>query len=175
MFPLLETKRLKLREITTKDVSSIFECFSNEQLTRYYGQDPFENIEQAKKLVDFFASSYAEKKGIRFGIELKQTEELIGTIGFNAWSMKHRRAEVGYEIHPSYWGKGYASEALEAIVSYGFKKMDLTRIGAIVFIENIASNQMLTKFAFEREGILKKYMVQNGKPYDVYSYSLVKS
>ena len=175
MFPMLETKRLKLREITTKDVSSIFECFSNEQVTRYYGQETFKNIEQAEKLVDFFANSYSEKKGIRFGIELKQTGELIGTIGFNAWSIKHRRAEVGYEIHPSYWGKDYASESLKAILSYGFEKMALTRIGAIVFIENEASNQLLTKFAFHREGILKKYMFQNGKSYDVYSYSLVKN
>ena len=61
MFPLLETKRLKLREITTKDVSSIFECFSNEQLTRYYGQDPFENIEQAKKLANMLITEACER------------------------------------------------------------------------------------------------------------------
>ncbi|MFK4998915.1 GNAT family N-acetyltransferase [Bacillus sp. N9] len=47
-----------------------------------------------------------EKRGIRWEIELLESEEFIGTIGFNAWSPKHKRAEIGYELHPHYWKKG---------------------------------------------------------------------
>lgn len=100
---------------------------------------------------------------------------MIGTVGFNAWSPKHKRAEIGYELHPEYWRKGYATEAVSEVISYGFKELDLTRIGAIVFIENKASNELLTKLGFQKEGVLRNYMYQNGVPYDTYVYSLLRT
>jgi [ribosomal protein S5]-alanine N-acetyltransferase len=174
MFPILETERLRLREITQDDAEGIFACFSNENVTRYYGQDTLENIEQAEKFIELFSKNYIEKKGIRWGIERKGTKGIIGTIGFNVWSPKHRRAEIGYEIHPHYWGKGYAFEAASKAISYGFEGMDLTRIGAVVFVENNGSNLLLDKIGFQREGILRSYMYQNGQAHDTYVYSLIK-
>lgn len=174
MFPILETERLLLREIVIEDANAIFHCFSNNDVTRFYGQDTLTSVEEAKQFVDFFAKSYKEKRGIRWGIELKGTQEMIGTIGFNAWSPKHKRAEIGYELHPQHWRKGYAKEAVSKVITYGFNELELTRIGAVVFIDNKASNELLTKLGFEQEGVLKKYMYQNGVPYDVNVYSLVK-
>lgn len=90
MFPLLETERLILREITKEDAEGIFACFSNHDVTRYYGQETLNSIEQAESFVDFFSNNYNEKRGIRWGIERKDTKGIIGTIGFNAWSPKHK-------------------------------------------------------------------------------------
>ncbi|MEH6941315.1 GNAT family N-acetyltransferase [Bacillus sp. JJ722] len=174
MFPILETERLVLREITNKDVEAVFSCFSNENVTRYYGQEPLQNIKQAEKLVDLFSQNYNEQKGIRWGIERKETKGIIGTIGFNGWSPKHKRAELGYEIHPDYWRKGYTSEAVAEIITYGLKVMELNRIGAVVFIDNEASNNLLIKFGFQKEGVLRKYMFQNGKAHDTNVYSFIK-
>ncbi|MED4695835.1 GNAT family protein [Peribacillus frigoritolerans] len=175
MFPILETERLILREVTKEDAEGIFACFSNNNVTRYYGQETLQNIEQAEKFVDFFSKNYDEKRGIRWGIERKETKGIIGTIGFNAWLPKHKRAEIGYEIHPEHWRKGYTSEAISKVLSYGFDVMDLTRIGAVVFIDNEASNNLLTKIGFQKEGVLKKYMYQNGEAHDTYVYSLLES
>ena len=175
MFPLLETDRLILRELTKEDAKGIFACFSNDKVTRYYGQESLERIEQAESLVDFFSKNYHEKRGIRWGIERKDSKGIIGTIGFNAWSPKHKRAEIGYELHPEHWRKGYTLEAATKVLSYGFEDMCLTRIGAIVFIENDASNHLLTKLGFQKEGILKQYMYQNGIAHDTYVYSLLKN
>ncbi|PMC33894.1 GNAT family N-acetyltransferase [Bacillus sp. UMB0899] len=175
MFPILETDRLILREITRDDAEDIFSCFSDENVTRYYGQDTLKNIEQEESFVDFFANSYKEKKGIRWGIERKGTSGIIGTIGFNAWSPKHKRAEIGYEIHPKQWRKGYTTEALSKVIQYGFDELALTRLGAVVFIENEASNQLLSKIGFQKEGILRNYMYQNGEVYDTYVYSILKN
>ncbi|AFZ90839.1 ribosomal-protein-alanine acetyltransferase [Bacillus velezensis AS43.3] len=72
---------------------------------------------------------------------------------------KHKRAEDGYEIHPKYWRNGYAFEALENVLSFGFEKLGLHRIGAVVFIENAASHQLLIKAGFQSEGILEKIYV----------------
>jgi [ribosomal protein S5]-alanine N-acetyltransferase len=175
MFPTLETDRLILREITKEDTDAIFSSFSNDEVTRYYGQDTLKSIEEAEKFIDIFATNYIEKRGVRWGIERKGDQEIIGTIGFHAWSPKHKRAEIGYEIHPDYWRKGYTREALIKIISYGLREMDLTRIGAVVFTENEASNRLLTKMGFQKEGTLKDYMYQNGKPHDTFIYSLLRS
>ncbi|PWW28876.1 ribosomal-protein-alanine N-acetyltransferase [Cytobacillus oceanisediminis] len=175
MFPTLETERLVLREISKDDANGIFSCFSNENVTQYYGQETLENIEQAEAFVDFFANSYKEKRGIRWGIEIKGNQGIIGTIGFNAWSPKHKRAEIGYEIHPEQWRKGYTLEAVSKVIQFGFDGLGLTRIGAVVFINNEASNNLLTKVGFQKEGVLREYMYQNGEVYDTYVYSILKN
>ncbi|MCJ8010282.1 GNAT family N-acetyltransferase [Paenibacillus sp. KQZ6P-2] len=175
MFPELTTERLRLREITPQDEERIFDCFSNYEAMRYYGQDPFHHLEEAGKLITFFADSYRDKRGIRWGMERKEEPGLIGTIGFNAWSPKHRRADIGYEIHPDYWRKGYASEAAEAIIAYGWGVMNLARIGAVVYTDNAASNAMLVKLGFQQEGILRSYMVQDGLSHDTNVYSILNA
>ncbi|MEH7225320.1 GNAT family protein [Bacillus sp. JJ1566] len=174
MVPILETERLRLREIVHHDAQGIFDCFSNHDVTRYYGQDPLTELKQAEQFVEFFANNYKEKRGMRWAIELKERDGLIGTIGFNAWSPKHKRAEIGYELHPQYWRKGYVTEAASKVISYGFNELGLTRIGAVVFLENKASNDLLTKLGFEKEGILRGYMYQNGVPHDTNVYSLLR-
>ncbi len=174
MFPTLETERLLLREIKKEDAQGIFNCFSNNDVTQFYGQDTLESVEQAEQFVEFFSKIHMEKRGIRWGVEIKGNAGIIGTIGFNAWLPKHKRAEIGYEIHPDYWRNGYTTEAITSVLSYGFKELDLTRVGAVVFIENEASNKLLTKIGFQQEGILRDYMYQNGKAHDTYIYSLLR-
>ncbi len=171
---MLETDRLRLRELTQADVAAIFHCLSNEEVTRYYGQEPFIEKQQAEQLIQHFDKNYEEKRGIRWGIELKETGEVMGTIGYHLWSDPHKRAEIGYEIHPDYWRKGYTKEAIQQVINYGFEHMNLQRIGAVVYLENEASNQLLLKLGFQQEGILRDYMVQKEKAYDTFIYSLLK-
>lgn len=173
MFPELETERLFLREIVNEDALAIFNCFSNSEVTRYYGQEALTSLEDAREFVDYFAGIYKEKRGIRWGIQIKGQESIIGTIGLNAWSRKHKRAEIGYELHPQHWRKGYAYEAASKIIAYGFNELELTRIGAVVFTENNASDRLLSKLGFEKEGLLRNYMYQGGLPHDTHVYSLL--
>lgn len=109
------------------------------------------------------------------GYSKKGFKGIIGTIGFHAWSPNHKRAEIGYEIHPDHWRNGYALEALSKILSYGFDDMSLTRIGAIVFVDNVASSKLLTKVGFQKEGVLRDYMYQNNKAHDTFIYSILKN
>ncbi|MCR8925781.1 GNAT family N-acetyltransferase [Priestia megaterium] len=171
MFPILLTPRTTLREITEVDADSIFDCFSQKEVIRYYGQEKFTTIQEALVLIDIFAENYRNQKGVRWGIERLDTGELIGTVGFNQWNQKHKRAEIGYELHPQHWGHGYASEAASAVMAYGFDILQLVRIGAVVFLENKASQHVLEKLGFQKEGVLKNYMYQNGKAHDTFVYS----
>jgi len=80
MFPTLETERLILREITKNDSNAIFSCFSNEDVTRYYGQEKLNRIEQAEELVDFFSNSYKEKKEYVGELNEKEFKILSGRL-----------------------------------------------------------------------------------------------
>lgn len=173
-FPVLETTRLRLRELTMRDVPEIFACFSSGEVMRYYGQEPLTTLAQADELVNFFAASFRDKRGIRWGIEIKGSSGLIGTIGFNAWSPKHRRAEIGYELSPAFWRQGYAAEAVTEVLAFGWESLELTRIGAVVFTANEASNALLVKLGFQQEGLLRNYMIQDGKSYDTNIYSVIR-
>lgn len=173
-FPELETNRLILREINEDDAEDLFKNFSDDRVMQHYGSEKMIEIEETVGLIHSFKMNYSENKGFRWGIQIKGHSRLIGTVGFHAWSSKNRRAEIGYEVHPDYWGKGYAQESICKALEFGFNDMNLMRIGAIVFLENLQSNSLLMKLGFQKEGVLKNYIIQNGQSYDTNVYSKVK-
>lgn len=173
-FPKLETERLLLRELTLLDAEAMFHYFSKESVIRYFGMDSFENIEQAKTTIQTFRKRNEEGSVFRWGIEKKGTDQLIGTCGFHLINKHHKRAEIGYELDDTYWGQGYATEALQAMLAYGFETLHLIRIAAVVYIENEASRNLLKKAGFQEEGLLRKYMIQNDVAHDTVVYSLLK-
>ncbi|ABY44003.1 MULTISPECIES: GNAT family N-acetyltransferase [Bacillus] len=173
-FPKLETERLLLRELTLLDAEAMFHYFSKESVIRYFGMDAFENIEQAKTTIQTFRKRNEEGSVFRWGIEKKGTDQLIGTCGFHLINKHHKRAEIGYELDDTHWGQGYATEALQAMLAYGFETLHLIRIAAVVYIENEASRNLLKKAGFQEEGLLRKYMIQNDVAHDTVVYSLLK-
>ncbi len=173
-FPILETKRLKLIEITHRHVDSIFDILSLEEVTRYYGTDRFTLQAEAVKLIDVFQKNFLEKRGIRWGIKLKKNQRIIGTVGLNGLHLKNKRAEIGYELHPDYWRQGFASEVIEEVLRFSFEKLDLYRIGAVVYPENHASLNLLHKLGFSDEGLLRGYILQNAQFHDTNVLSLLK-
>ncbi|MWV46296.1 GNAT family N-acetyltransferase [Paenibacillus sp. HJL G12] len=175
MFPTLETERLRLRELSDEDAPAVLHCFSDAEVLRYYGQKPLTSIEQVKQIIEHFSRSFEEKRGIKWGIELKAEGNIIGTIGLQEWSSEHQRADISYALFPEAWGKGYAKEAVSQVISFGFDELRLKRIGAVVFVENHASNRLLTNAGFVKEGTLRNYMYQNEVPYDTHIYSLLKT
>jgi [ribosomal protein S5]-alanine N-acetyltransferase len=173
-FPTIETDRLMLREIKEDDASELFVNFSNDELMKYYGSEQMESLQEAVELINVFRMNFLENRGYRWGIQIKGEQGLIGTIGFHAWSPKNKRAEIGYEINPDYWKKGYAKESISAVLEYGFSALGLKRIGAVVFLENDSSNELLLKLGFQKEGILRNYIVQKGQSFDTIVYSIIR-
>ncbi|MBS2968580.1 GNAT family N-acetyltransferase [Metabacillus sp. KIGAM252] len=170
-FPELKTERLKLREINEEDADNLFEIFSKENVLKYYGMEPLRELTEAKLLARRFHDGWHQETSLRWGMEYN--EQLIGTIGYHNWNKTHKRAEIGYEIHPDFWRMGFASEALQAAAWFGFKTLGLHRIGATVRPENKASLLLLEKFGFKREGILKGYQYIGGEYYDLVMLSIV--
>ena len=174
LFPTLETERLKLIEIMPNHAESIFKILSLDEVTRYYGTDRFISIEEAKKLIDMFQKNFYEKRSMRWGIVLKENNKFIGTLGLNGLQLKNKKAEIGYETHPSYWRKGYTSEAIKEVLRYSYLELELNRIGAVVYVENEASSNLLEKLGFKKEGVLRDYLFQNNSFHTTSMFSLLK-
>ncbi|MBM7660335.1 ribosomal-protein-alanine N-acetyltransferase [Bacillus mesophilus] len=173
-FPILHSERLTLRPISEEDAEHIYEYFSDDEVTQFYGIDSFTSLEQAIQLVTQFQKGYEEKKAVRWGIALSDTNQLIGSIGFHNMNHHHKRVEIGYEITKLEWGKGFVTEALKAVISYAFDQTEIHRIGATVRGENIPSQQVLTKLGFAQEGVLRDYQFSRGVFYDLIMFSLVR-
>lgn len=174
IFPVLETERLILRELLESDVEDLFEIFSSDDVMKYYGMFPFENKDKLLKVIHSFALGFSEERVIRWGIQNKEDGKIIGTCGYHNWMKKHFRAEIGYELSKNYWRKGYMTEAIEAILPYGFEHMALNRIEAIVYPENLASQNTLFKMGFREEGLLREYMCFRDQMTNVLMFSLLK-
>ncbi|RAS75318.1 GNAT family N-acetyltransferase [Priestia endophytica] len=173
-FPFIETNRLLLREIVKDDANDILKYLSDEEVMKYYGLAPFKTINEALNEILWYQSILNEQTGIRWGITLKGKDKVIGSCGFLNRVPKHYRTEIGYELSRDYWGHGIASEALEAVIRYGFKYLKFQRVEALVEPPNIPSQKLIEKHGFIREGLLRNYEFTCGKFDDLYMYSLLK-
>ncbi|TDL82771.1 GNAT family N-acetyltransferase [Peribacillus frigoritolerans] len=173
-FPIIETKRLILREVTLDDAEDIYSYLSDQDVVKHMGLDPCQTVEDAWNEIKWYQSIYEEGIGIRWGITLKDSDKMIGSCGFLNMAAKHYRAEAGFELSKDYWGKGIASEALEAVVKYGYKHLQLERIEALIEPANLPSQKLVEKLGFRREGLLRHYEYTCGKFDDLYMYSVLK-
>lgn len=174
IFPELSTERLFLREINLNDAKTLFQYWSDDEVTKYLNIDSFINIGQAVNMIRLLKSLFHRKEGIRWAIVRKKDNTVIGTCGFNSWVKKSSRGEIGYELGSKYWGNGYTTEALKEIIEYGFNVMKLNRIEAFTVPEAIISINVLKKFDFKKEGTLKEYGYWNNQYWDENIYSLLK-
>lgn len=173
-FPELDTTRLQLIEITNEHASALFHILSNETVTRFYGMDPLCKQEDVLQIIESFKQTFDSRQGIRWGIVIRDSGTFIGTIGLNHLSLYSKKAEIGFELDPAHWRCGYAAEAIEAVLTYAYETLGLYRMGAVTFLENRASIQLLTRIGFEEEGMLRGYLFQGGTSHDGRIFSLLK-
>jgi [ribosomal protein S5]-alanine N-acetyltransferase len=174
-FPTIETSRLILREVTNEDAHDMLKYLSDYNVMKHMGLEPFQTEKDVWDEINWYNSIFKEGTGIRWGITLKESGVVIGSCGFHNMLSKHYRAEVGYELSKEYWGNGIASETLQAVVKYGYQHFQLERIEALIEPDNIASQKLVEKVGFKREGLLRHYEFSCGKFDDLYMYSLLKN
>ena len=173
-FPIIETNRLILRKVTNEDANDMLKYLSDKEVVAPMGLAPFQTEKDVWDEINWYKTIYDEGTGIRWGITLKDSGKVIGSCGFLNMLPKHQRAEIGYELCQEYWGKGIASEALEAVVKYGFHHYQLERIEALIEPTNLRSQKLVEKQGFIREGLLRHYEFTCGKFDDLYMYSIIK-
>ena len=178
-FPEFTTNRLRLTEITSSDVESIFELFSTPDVVKFYDLEAFKKRSQAKNLICLFESRYESFSGIRWAIRSKETGMLIGTCGFNSWSGKMRNATIGYDLMPEYWNKRITTEAVSEIIGAAFFGLlpcgPLHRIQADTIPGNIASEKVLLKLGFKEEGTRRECLYLRGAYHDMKGFGLLRT
>ena len=174
-FPQLESNRLVLRRLTLKDVDFIFQHFSNPEVNRFLlDDDPVTRREQAEEIIRFYLEPFGKTYN-RWGIVQKVSGALMGTSGYHNWNNRDRRAEIGYDLSPAFWGLGFMTEALREVLHHGFEGMWLNKIQAIVHPENTRSASLLEKLGFQKEGLLRQYHRVLDEYYDHLLYSLLRT
>lgn len=166
---ILNTNRLILRKIKTRDAADLFEFCKDPAISRYSQWDQHTDIAETKAYIRYAKRESSDEK-LNFCICF--AGKVIGTCGFATLERNIRVAEIGYCISHDYQHRGFASEAIFALCDFGFNVLRLNRIEARIASENTPSCRLLDKLGFTRDALLKKGAYIKGNTYDVCLYSL---
>ena len=169
----LQTDRLILKSITPDILHELYNSKSKSELMDYFGFDE---------------SSYEHYKGMHekgmethrtsmffFLVILQETNAPIGECSYHTWDFKHNRAEVFYTLRKDeYKRQGYITEALNAVLDFGYSELKIHRVEALVADWNTASVKLLEHFNFKKEGTMREDYIVDGKNVDSDCYSLLK-
>ncbi|POY37521.1 N-acetyltransferase [Solitalea longa] len=172
-FPILTTKRLRLRQAQTKDTDKLFELRSHPYVLKYLDRVPPKSTDEIRELIKQIKKIYSSNDGINWVITIIGNDEIVGTIGFWKIQKEHHRAEIGYMLHPDFWRTGIMSEALDCVLAYGFNQLNFHSVEANVNPANNASINLLKKLNFIQEAYFKENYYANGKFLDSVILSLL--
>lgn len=105
MITELHTERLHLRKMKVSDSSSLFAVWSDPDITKLMNVSCFTDVEQAKEMIKLLDDLSQDRKAIRFSIIQKESNEIIGSCGYNSLDFDNLKAEIGYDIAKSSWGR----------------------------------------------------------------------
>lgn len=152
----ITTARLILREFTLDDWPEVLAYHSDLRYQRYY-PDIDRTPEEAQAFVKMFLDQQAEQPRRKFqlAVTLKEEQTMIGNCGIRMDVHKTHQADIGYELSPDHWGKGYATEIAQAVVNFGFTILHLHRIWAQCVAHNQGSVRVLEKLGMKLEARLR--------------------
>lgn len=174
--PIIKTERLILRAFSLDDIPSYRKEFETEAVQKYLGGVLMlkDDIKDAQNWLRNINDRLLKKKLVLTWLIVlnENPSESVGRIDLGGFS-NQKVAEVSYYIWEKYWGNGFALEALNSVVEFGFRDLKLERIQAIVDIRNTASEKVLMKADFDKEGMLRKYPIGKSVA-DIYMYAKIK-
>ena len=147
-FPNLATERLTLRELKIEDENEIFVLRSDERILKYLDIPRAETVDDARKFIARIIDLVKKNESIMWGINLKDSDKLIGTICLWNISEDNTMADIGYMLHPDFQGQGIMQEAIVQVIGYGFGIMNLKIISAEVEPGNAKSINLLERNGF---------------------------
>jgi ribosomal-protein-alanine N-acetyltransferase len=174
-FPVLETPRLVLREITLDDAEFWLRNFSDPDVVELTAYEPPADLEAARgEITRFCVRPFRERTGIRWGIAFRNRPDLIGTLGYHQWVQEGAdRARMGYDLLREHRRKGIMTEAMRSVLAYGFDSMGLNRVEALVDPVNRASIRLVEGLGFHRDGTLRENTYFRGRFIDDVVFSLL--
>lgn len=180
-FPKLKTDRLLLDQLKLSDIASIVSYANNKNITDTTRTMPHPYYEKdAVSWLHISNQGFKNKDLYMFAIRLKSDEAFMGGIGLTL-NIENNRAELGYWLAEPFWNKGYTTEAVQAILQFGFEVLQLNKIIAVYVDTNIASGKIMVKNGMVKEAefkdhdVKKDYTVADGIYVSLLQYGLTKS
>ncbi|UTC24900.1 GNAT family N-acetyltransferase [Candidatus Comchoanobacter bicostacola] len=172
---ILNKQGFHLRAFNITDSEALFELLNHPEISPYVPieilpKNVFDSIRHIQKRKQL----YSRNEGAYWAI-CDPHGSLIGTAGFDSWSSINNRYEIAFELHPRFQGQGLMTLSLKYITEFGLKTLKATRIQALTLTHNHPSMRVLTRVGFQKEGVLRKYRMFNGKPTDIAMFSITQN
>lgn len=175
VFPI-ETDRLLLRQVQPGDLDAVYAYQSLPEVARYCMWEPRTREQVAERMSRWIAmdGQGQDSEGITYAITLKSDNSMIGDAGLMFRDREARQAELGYVLHPDYFGQGYTSEAVAAVMQIGFEKLNMHRLFARCDARNIGSWKVMEKLGMKREAHFKEHAIFKGGWDDEFYYGILE-
>jgi ribosomal-protein-alanine N-acetyltransferase len=174
-FEELTTPRLRLRKLTQEVYDYVFAKYNDKELITFLGVESAKDLQAEKDRYASNLSSY-NKTFVYFQLIHKENGKIIGSCGFHTIYPSHDRAEIGYSLHTDdYKRQGLMSEAIVAVIDFGFNDLKLHRIEAFVGHSNPPSVRLMENMNFTLEGNMREHYLRDGIYEDSFVYSLLRS
>lgn len=172
---LLRTKRLLLRKPRPEDAPLIFAAYAQDpEVRRYLTFRPHRDLSETHQVVERFLEGWRSGKSFSWLIFIRGEETLVGAIA----AREDQGINLGYLLARPFWGYGFMSEALAAIVDWAFTQPSVFRVWAVCDLENEASARLLERNGFYQEGILSRWSLHpniSEVPRDCYCYARTRN
>lgn len=172
--PALETPRLQLRRLTMRDAADVYAYSRDPLVAEHVLWEAHRSIFDSRSYIRYMQRKYRMHEPASWGIVLKSTGRVVGTIGFMWIQRDNAAAEVGYSLSRAHWNQGYMTEALQRVLRYGFESMNLNRIEAQHETSNPASGAVMRKSGMRKEGTLRQRLLNKGRFVDVDLYAILR-
>lgn len=172
-FPTLESERLLIRKLDLKDAKELQSIRSDERVMTYMDSERHSELQNSEKFILNQSKMYKEKTGLFWALIEKSTNAFIGDFALFNIDSKNNRAEIGYTLKPEFWKKGFMSEAMYTLLSFGFQELNLHSLEANINPENDNSRALLKKMGFQKEAYFRENYYYNGTYLDSEIYSLL--
>ena len=150
--PTLRAKRITLRPMHSIDAEDMYDYAKREEVTKYLLWSPHPSVSYTRDYLRYIEGRYALGDFYDWAIIDLESSRMIGTCGFTKIHTDHDAGEIGYVLHPDFWGKGYAVEAARCVMDFGFETLGLHRIEARFMKGNAASLRVMEKLGMTFEG-----------------------
>ncbi|MFZ5823123.1 MAG: GNAT family N-acetyltransferase [Bacillota bacterium] len=172
--PELETERLRLIKPSLDRTEELFVFAGDPEATEFMTWETNKSPEQTRNAIIYMMGLHQRAEVAPWLILHKESDRVIGMTGYHVWIQRHGRAEIHYALARPWWGQGLATEAVRAVLGFGFERMELNRIEAMVHPRNTASRRVLAKVGMVEEGLLREAVVCRGVPTDHLICSIVR-
>lgn len=170
--PILETERLRLEPLAADDVAHLIPLMDDREVMAYWDLPAIQEPELVAAIVENQVAAMAAGQALHWTLRAPADQAFLGCCSLSEIDRWHKRGEVGFVLGRGAWGRGYALEAMQAVVAYAASG-GLRKLAARTHLGNRRSDTLLEKLGFKQEGLLRGHVLRDGERRDCRLFGLL--